>query len=445
MAGYHIYVRDYHWSHHNLVVQSPILDLSSPSTTLIVQPLEGANRGEPWVVGSITDLKDDIHGDVYRTEAHGVLVPTDGRQTALAPVWVPVRSDGCRENGVYVVNLVTFEATNAPIAQICWVPGREGPDQSLYTVIGAPRKLLGATRVLTIVQRIGNPGEAKYTLLDPSKLASYDEISDVRKKSLFDIQLRAIQAKSKPPSTALRDAYRLYASPYRNGHGRRTIDEIIDEDLEVLCLHSSDCSSRGSFSDEDSLYERPVYDSIVAAPSRPYDCDCKYFGLGPTHVNPRPSHRHGKDEDCSLGSAHKHCVFADHWPTDCVISLSKEPHEHCVDPLEAMYSDIRQEHGDDFCADADALQEEAERNTQGFDFMDFEPISVELPSPLMDSPRLSPDTQSVFGRYSIASRATTPFRLPDANLSPGTLRGPTLNPRVDLGTCLSPEPPELQF
>lgn len=266
MAGYHIYVQDYHWSHHNLVVQSPILNLSFPPTTLIVRPLEGANKEEPWVVGSVADLKDDIHGEVYRTEAHGVLVPTDGRQAAQAPVWVPVRSDGCKENGVYVVNLVTFKATDAPITQICWVPGREGPDQSLYTVIGAPRKLLGAMRVLTILQRVGSPGEARYMLLDPSKLASYDEISDVRKKSLFDIQLRAIQAKSKPPSTALRDVYRLYTSPYRE-HGRRTLDEIIDEDLDVPGLHSTDCSSRGSFSDEDSLYGKPVYDSLVVAPS----------------------------------------------------------------------------------------------------------------------------------------------------------------------------------
>ncbi|KAI1772732.1 hypothetical protein F4818DRAFT_444115 [Hypoxylon cercidicola] len=429
MASYHIYVRDYHWSHHNLVVQSPILKLSSPPTTLIIRQLEGTNREEPRVVGSIADLKDDIHGEVYRTEAHGLFVPTDGRQTAPAPVWVLVQNDGCKENEVHVVNLATFKTTNAPISQICWIPGREGPDQSLYTVIGAPRKLLGATAVLALVQRMWNPAETKFILLDPSKLASYEEISDVRKKSLFEIQLRTVQAKTKPPSGFLRDAYRLFSSPYRHGYGRRTLDEIFDEDLEVPRL-SSDCSSQDSISDDDMLNDKPVYESLVAAPNRFYDCDCKHAGLGPTHVNPRPSHRHGKDQECSLGSAHKHCIFTDRRPGDCVISRLREPHQHCIDPLEAIQSEFERDHGKDYCANADALYEEAGRSSQTLDFMDFEPS-------LVDSP-------PTFARYSTPG-PMTPFQLPDAHLASGMHYGPTLYPHTDFEICLSPEPPDLQF
>ncbi|KAI1766770.1 hypothetical protein GGR53DRAFT_189993 [Hypoxylon sp. FL1150] len=456
MASYHVYVRDYHWSHRNLVVQSPILNLDSPSATLIFRLLEGDNRNEPRVGDSVTEFTDDVHGDVYRTEAHGVIVSTEGQQNIQAPIWVPVSSH-CMNNEISVVNLATFEASTVPITQICWVPGREGPNQNLYTVIGAPRKTLGKTLVVAVVHPVGDPGSTRFTLLSPSELTGYDVIGDARKKSLFDIQLRAIQGKTKPPSRALRDIYRLYSSPYRIGKGRRTLDEIMDEDLEVpgSGLANFDGSSRGSsFSDGDEAYDRPVHDSMVVASNRPYDCGCTYSGLGPTHVTPRPPHRHGTDDDCSLGANHQHCVFADREPSICVVPTA-EPHACCVHPMQAMLSDYERDNG---MADGDELQEHKEGESVGggqyFESadsmdMDVEPTFVAFVEE--PSPQLQPDTQAVvFDRYSVA-RDMTPFPLlldthADVDVaSSGMHDGLMLNPHVNFESCLSPEPPDLQF
>ncbi|KAI1460080.1 hypothetical protein F4805DRAFT_14741 [Annulohypoxylon moriforme] len=319
MADYHVHVRNYHWSHQNTLVRSPALDLTASIPTLIIQPLEGANKQEPRVLDNTAELRDDIQNDIYQTEAHGVLVST-GRSAVKSPVWVPIQSYNCKENEVCIVNLRTFEASKAPIAHICWVPSYKAPDGRLYTIIGAPRKQSREIRVLVIVQQIGFPREAKFITIDPNLLASYDEISHDQKKALFDIQLIYVRTGSNPPSTLLSNGYRVFSSPDRFGNDRLSLEEILSEDLEVPRRTHSVCSSQtspDSSSDDDLIYDKPTYVSLVKVPQRPYTCDCKYADLLPTYFDPCPSHRHRTDEECSLGSAHtKHCIYADHTPTN---------------------------------------------------------------------------------------------------------------------------------
>ncbi|KAI1398581.1 hypothetical protein F4819DRAFT_23265 [Hypoxylon fuscum] len=448
MADYHISVRDYHWSHQNAVVQSPILDLDSPTPTLVVRPLEGVNEQEPRKITSVADLIDDIHEEEYQAEAHGVLVSANPEKHDNFPVWVPVHGYKCKENETHIVNLVTFEAHDAPVSQICWVPNREGPDDRLYTIIGAPRKALRATWVLVVVQTLGYPGEAKLALVDPSELAGYDMISDTQKKKLFEIQLSFIQSKIKRPSTTLLEGYRIYSSPDRDERGRRTLDEVLGEDLEVPRPSYSDCSSQGSVSgssDDDYIFiDKPTYVSIVDVSSRLYSCDCRYVALRPTCANPRPSHRHGTDDECSLGSTHpKHCIFADHKPTQCVISGSREQHEHCVPLSRAIKLEFEEFEQLDF-ADANALlHEQAESGLGTAEAMDFEPTLVDSPS--MDFQSL-PDIEPDLTYHDESEpQGLEQFHLPDAGAAFDPHQGSARNPGLDLAACASPEPPDMQL
>ncbi|KAI1212543.1 uncharacterized protein F4807DRAFT_340586 [Annulohypoxylon truncatum] len=384
MAEYRVSVRNYHWSHQNTLVRSPILDLTVPLPTLIVQPLEGSNKQEPRVLSNPAELRDDIRGDIYEAEAHGVIIPTD-TLIDKSPVWVPIHSYRCKENEVYVVNLATFEASNVPIAHICWVPGYKAPDGKLYTIVGAPRKQLRETRILVLAQQVGFPREAKFISIDPALLASYDEITQGQKKALFDIQLRYIRTRSSPPSMLLSNGYRVFSSPDRFGNNRRSLEEVLFEDLQVPRHTHSICSSQSSFdssNDDDSLYDKPTYVSLVEAPKRPYTCGCKFPGLRPTYFDPNPSHRHGTDEECSLGAAHaKHCVFADHTPTVCVVFGPGEEHEHCIHPSEAIETEFKKVFGEDCFADVEVWYEDADRQMNHELFpMDLEPAFDDSPS-----------------------------------------------------------------
>ncbi|KAI1106016.1 hypothetical protein F4804DRAFT_81473 [Jackrogersella minutella] len=450
MANFLVYVRNYHWSHQNTLVQSPVLVLNAPVSSLIIQPLEGINKQEPRVLSGVSDLRDDIHDHVYQAEAHGVFVSTDAlRSTGDFPVWVPVHSYRYKENEVYIVNLTSFEASNVPISQICWVPGFEAPDGSLYTIIGAPRRTSWELRALALAQHLGNPGAAKLVLLDPAKLASYERIDDGRKKSIFEIQLNAIRTKCSPPSRLLSGGYRVFSSPDRHGQGRLPLEEVLMEDLEVPRYSHSDCSSQGSFdssSDDDSMYINLTYPSLVKVPNRPYDCGCKYPGLRPTFTNPLPSHRHGTDEECAFGSAHpKHCIFADHAPKDCVIPGSREQHVHCVNLSEAIESEFEKDSGKYCFIEADALMEEAQREGHDFlDYVDLEPTSV-------DSPYLGhllspsePDPRFTTADFDTLGDVAEPY-LRDPSPVAGAIPELAQNPRVDIEAYGSPEPWDMVF
>lgn len=271
MAHYQVLVRDYHWVHHNIVAQSPVLDLNSRIQKLIIRPLEGRNNQEPRIISSSTELTDDIRGHAYRVEAHGVVISTNSRNPTHFPAWVPVQNGECEDGEVYVVNLMTHEAFRVRIAHVCWVPGFEASDRRLYTIIGAPRKTIGAIRILALVQQLGRPRESKLALLTPSELSSFAKISDVQKKALFEIQLRAIKTESNPPLEPLLNGYRVFCSPYRDERNRHTLDEIMVKSLEVH--RPWDAGSEDiidSFDDEeddDLLSVKPIYPTIVEAPT----------------------------------------------------------------------------------------------------------------------------------------------------------------------------------
>ncbi|KAI1380010.1 hypothetical protein F4677DRAFT_301719 [Hypoxylon crocopeplum] len=442
MADYHISVRNYHWSHQNTVVQSPVLNLISPVPSLIVRPLEGIDRDEPRIINNVVDLRDDIHDDAYQDEAHGVFISTDSQGIDPFPVWVPVNYHKCEENEVHVVNLKTFEATNIPIAHICWVPGLEAPDGNLYTIIGAPREMLRAMQVIVLVQKIGCPKDVKLTFLEPSVLAGYKEIGDVRKKKLFEIQLIALRTESGPPSEITLGAYRLYSSPYRHDRDRHSLDQILVGDFEIPRPPRFDYGSHDSFdssSDDDSLYDAPICVSLVESPNRPYSCDCRYADLHPTSYNPRPNHRHGTDDECDLGSTHvKHCIFADAAPDKCVIPGSGEPHRHCIDPFQAMETELQTIAGTSCFVEGETLLEQAENELDNPDPIDLEPVFVDSPS-IESLPEPDSDLES-FHSSDMGS-----LRLSDSSLTSQSLEGQVWNPRFYLDVRASPGPQDLQF
>ncbi|OTA56822.1 hypothetical protein K449DRAFT_387195 [Hypoxylon sp. EC38] len=137
---------------------------------------------------------------------------------------------------------------------------------------------------------------------------------------------------------------------------------------------------------------------VDIAKRRPYDCDCKYVDLRPTCFNPCPPHRHRTDEECSLGSRHtKHCIYADHSPTECVISGSREQHEHCVPPPQDYEAILKMGFGNDCLATAEDLYKEAERGIDNtFASMDLELSYIDLPSM---RPQATPSPRLGFTRY----------------------------------------------
>ncbi|KAI0384354.1 hypothetical protein F5Y04DRAFT_227389 [Hypomontagnella monticulosa] len=454
MANYHILVRNYHWRYQNTLVQSPVLKLDDPVSNLVIRPLEGNNNFEPRVLDSARDLTDDICEDEYEVEAHGVFVSTESQRTEYFPVWSTVHNANCGVNEVNVVDLTTFKDYKVTIDHICWVPGLEASDDRLYTVIGAPRKILRLDKqTLVIVQELGFPKEAKLVLVGPDELASYSKIDEARKRKLFEIQLKSIHADSGRPSRILQGIYRIFTSPNSLNHGRQSLDERIDEDS------SSD--------DDKSIYVRPNYVSMVGTLVRPYSCECKYAGLRPTSFNPRPSHRHKTDMECSLGHHHdKHCIYADHNPTECVIP-SSEGHEHCFDPVEVgqyqedgwpndgfdeaketieiLESNVRQLDMEErsnmtFYPDVEALFATANESYGTYESMGHEPEFIYSPS--MESQF----HQTPFVYSALASsqwHRMTP--LPSADVASEAFQGLAMNFYEHLESYRSPEPQDMIF
>ncbi|KAI1077486.1 hypothetical protein F5B20DRAFT_262497 [Whalleya microplaca] len=432
MARYHIPVRNYRWSRDNITVQSPILNRNflTLASALVIRPFKGTNEQEPRIIKTATELKDDIPSEQYEAEAHGVFVPVNSPNIHNYPVWVT----GCKENKIPVVNLTTFEAFDASIQQICWVPGFEAPDHSLHTVLGAPQRIAGGVKVLTIRQQLGPPRKVEFNLIDHRTLLSYDLIGAARKKALFKEHLRAIRASSKPsPPKSPPNTERIPLSPSQSPKSQSSLGEreILDYDFDS--------------SDDESLYHKPKYTPLVDDSSCRYICDCKYAALRPTYFSPRPPHRHVQDHECALGAAHtKHCIFADHAPSVCVIPSSGEPHEHCVESLDVLQSELERSFGRYCCADAEGLLVGTEdQATDDFGFADAPLPSLESPPP---TPQADPGEQMML-LDGCEPEAAELDRLPETCFAPAppVMEGSIWSLRVDRNTYISPEPQDGWF
>ncbi|CAJ2504525.1 Uu.00g119190.m01.CDS01 [Anthostomella pinea] len=134
-------VRDYLLGGKRLLVQSSNLDLQSATPNIIVRHVEGNIKNETRIVKSAEELTPDGKGKVYHAEAHGILVSATSK-ASHSPVWVPGNiNKASKKDETYVVDLATFEASKVPIAQVCWVPSRQGPDGTLYTILGSTLRL----------------------------------------------------------------------------------------------------------------------------------------------------------------------------------------------------------------------------------------------------------------------------------------------------------------
>ncbi|KAI5922310.1 hypothetical protein F4810DRAFT_291796 [Camillea tinctor] len=337
MAIGSVIVRDYHWSKNNYRVQSPNLDLRSNALNFIVRPLQGNNKDESWIVDPKLDLRDDIKSDAYLTEANGLFIPTTS-DTGYFPVWVPVQGGNVERKGgneTFVVNLKTFEGLFVPVDKICWIPSHEASDDSgnLYTVIGT-RKMGHNDTTICFSQQYGLPGQAKFELLPPSVLSACNKLDEARQQRLFEFQLEVKHMSHRVRGSVMAILSRIFVSPYRLNKGRRPLQAIFDERMNISryiarCGGGDFLDAEVDDSDVDSTNDHPTTDRQEPANQR-YTCGCKYLDLGPTYLTRYPPHTHIKDDECPLGSNHtKHCIFADHRPNHCVIPSSHEPHHHC--------------------------------------------------------------------------------------------------------------------
>ncbi|KAI1092895.1 hypothetical protein F5B19DRAFT_177458 [Rostrohypoxylon terebratum] len=185
---------------------------------------------------------------------------------------------------------------------------------------------------------------------------------------------------------------------------------------------------------------------LIEAPRQhSYSCDCRYPGLRPTYFDPSPSHRHVTDEECSLGSTHvNHCVFADHSPTKCVISISGEEHKCCVYLLEVIESDFKMIFGKDGLADVGDLCGNTER-----ELGDVLPV-MDLESSFIDSPSPTYLSELEAGGQPATADSETPtdverLYVPSSPISTETVEELTCDSYVNFERYSSPEPKDMEF
>ncbi|KAI0857785.1 hypothetical protein F4860DRAFT_333856 [Xylaria cubensis] len=323
-----VLVRNYRLLENGLLVrvQSPNVDLRATFPQIIVRAIDGDYMGEPRTLHTATLLRDDNDRTVYRHAAHGVYISSDPHKDHF-PLWVCLQqNEGCRESHIRVLNLSNFEYLTVPVSKVCWVPTHEAADGDLYTVISSPGKhgYAKETYLPTVAQQIGLPEQAGFKLL-PSSLAGFTRLGPERQEALFVKQYMSIQerfrARSRMPTRQV---------PWsRRESSRRRFYTASDRDSENYGFFKDDFSS-----DEEStssLLQERIERIQEKTPEGFCRCPCRFSDLGPTCLNPNPLHRHVTDDDCNFGSSHHlHCIFAAHRPDHCVISGSREKHEHCV-------------------------------------------------------------------------------------------------------------------
>ncbi|KAI0552272.1 hypothetical protein F4679DRAFT_84365 [Xylaria curta] len=323
-----VLVRNYRLLENGLLlpVQSPNVDLRVNFPQIIIRAIDGDYMGEPRTLDTTTFLRDDIDRTVYRHAAHGVYIPSEPHKDHF-PLWVCLqRNERCRESQIQVLNLSNFEYLTVPVSKVCWVPTHETADGDLYTVISSPGKHGYAKEMFlpTVAQQIGHPEQARFKIV-PSSLAGFTRLGPERQEALFTKQYMSIQERHRARS---RMATRQVPWSRRESK-RRRFYAATDRDSENYGFFKDDFSS-----DEEStssLLQERMERIQEKTPEGFCRCPCPFSDLGPTCLNPNPLHRHVTDDACNFGSSHRrHCIFAAHRPDHCVISGSRENHEHCV-------------------------------------------------------------------------------------------------------------------
>ncbi|KAI3321523.1 hypothetical protein HD806DRAFT_523997 [Xylariaceae sp. AK1471] len=468
LISFWVHVRNYRLSTANLLVQSPNVDLKAQAPRIIIRSVNGEYIGEPRVLDPIIVLQDDIKGQVYRHAAHGVRVSPKSR-TDNFPVWVCLeRNDHRRKNDICMLNLSNLEFSVVAITSICWVPSHEAANGDLYTVIGTPGKhgYEKEMRLPTIVQRIGFPGQTKFSL-PPSSLSGLKRLELARQEELFNQQYNHFQKGYWARPTIILDMYQNLYNPRK----RRRSHAAVDEDLEFSRFYNDDLPSSGDEESTGALIKKQRYKIQEKASEGLCRCPCTYSDLGPTFLDPRPLHRHATDDQCALGSIHQlHCIFAAHRPEHCVISGSVESHEHCpqdgmhstvVDPLsgyaehqavdttltvnDVVAGGIEKE--PDYDTEIESLHAELERLSGAQCFRDGERVLkdrdiwassiVDMPITYLESRPISPLLELALGCQA------APDDLPDPILNPTAVQGPIWN--VDYHISMTPEPPEMHM
>ncbi|KAI8948125.1 hypothetical protein F4801DRAFT_474020 [Xylaria longipes] len=320
-----VLVRNYRLLEKDLLVQSPNVDLKARVPRIIIRTINGDYMGEPRILEAPTSL-GDIDGTVYRHAAHGVYVSSEPHEHHF-PLWVCLQgNEHCQESHIWVLDLFKFEFLMVPISKVCWVPTHEAVNGDLYTVISSPGKHGYAKEMYlpTVAQKIGLPEQARFKL-PSSSLAGFTRLEPKRQEALFKKQYMSIQERC-----GMRSSIAARQLPWsRRGIQRRQFYTASDADLKNPEFLNDDSSS-------DESTSPLLQDRIQKLHEEPTEgfcrrCSCLFSDLGPTFLDPYPLHRHFTDDECNFGSSHRlHCIFAAHRPDHCVISGSREQHEHCV-------------------------------------------------------------------------------------------------------------------
>ncbi|KAI1748750.1 hypothetical protein F4782DRAFT_341623 [Xylaria castorea] len=323
-----VLVRNYRLLEKDLLVpvQSPNVDLRPKAPQIIIRAIDGDYMGEPRTLDAVTLLRDDIDGTVYRHAAHGVYISSEPHKDHF-PLWVCLqRNERYQESHIWVLNLSNFKFLTVPVSKVCWVPTHEAANGDLYTVISSPGRhgYAKEMRLPTVAQQIGLPEQARFKL-PSSSLAGFTRLEPERQEALFKKQYMSVQERCRA-----RSGIATRQLPWsRREHQRGQFYAASSKDLENPGFLRDDFSS-----DEEStssLLQERIERTQEQIPEGSCRCFCPFSDLGPTCLNPRPLHRHVTDDDCNFGSSHRlHCIFAAHRPDHCVISGSREIHEHCV-------------------------------------------------------------------------------------------------------------------
>ncbi|KAI8627843.1 hypothetical protein F5Y19DRAFT_156999 [Xylariaceae sp. FL1651] len=469
---YRVLVRNYYCSKTNSLVQSPNVDLKARLPSVIVRSIDQDYAGDPRIIDSATQLREDLDKKVYHDSAHGVYISPTSRLNNF-PLWVCLeQSDRCRDNEIYVFNLSTFECSANAIETICWVPSHEAANGDLYTVIGRPLKqgFEKELRLPVIMQRICLPRQAKFRLLQFSSLSRLMKLDPIRQAAFFDQQYMHIRKGYciLHTITLNKTEYLSSSAPPRHLLG------TFDEDLEIpkFCVSTYNSDDDSLFLSDEDLIETPFHEQQSGVRGQSIKgfcrCPCRYPDLGPTCLNPLPLHRHVTDDQRPLGSSHQnHCVYAAHREDRCVISSSENPHEHC--PRDNMHSTTTrsspsqiENQGAEDTPGANApiaIQAEIEQ-TQGleeflspalerlpdvpcfrdsdklFDHLEILPLNVDVYCP--DSRPISPPPESILYPQVDLEELDC---LPSTILDSAVMQGPVWNPRVDSNAFMTPEPP----